>query len=57
MGKSFDLTGKRALITGGIHGLGIAMAKGQGYAGAELIVNNLHQKCLKKQRKRTKAKV
>ena len=38
--KLFDLTGKRALITGGVHGLGMAMAKGLGHAGAELIVNN-----------------
>ncbi|MEE9364424.1 MAG: gluconate 5-dehydrogenase [Cellulophaga sp.] len=35
----FDLTGKRALITGGTHGLGMAMAKGLGHAGAELIIN------------------
>jgi gluconate 5-dehydrogenase len=35
----FDLSGKRALITGGTHGLGMAMAKGIGRAGAELIVN------------------
>lgn len=35
----FDLTGKRALITGGTHGLGMAMAKGLGLAGAELIIN------------------
>lgn len=26
----FDLTGKTALITGGVHGLGMAMAKGLG---------------------------
>jgi len=37
----FDLTGKRALITGGTHGLGMAMAKGPGQAGAELIINDL----------------
>jgi gluconate 5-dehydrogenase len=37
----FDLTGKRALITGGTHGLGMAMAKGLGHAGAELIINDL----------------
>ena len=37
----FDLTGKRALITGGTHGLGMAMAKGLGQAGAELIINDL----------------
>src|SRR5688572_15868655 len=35
----FDLTGKRALITGGSHGLGMAMAKGLGRAGATLIIN------------------
>ena len=38
--KLFDLTGKRALVTGAVHGLGMAMAKGLGYAGAELIINN-----------------
>lgn len=37
--KLFDLTGKRALITGGTHGLGMAMAKGLGHAGATLIIN------------------
>ncbi|HEY3403999.1 MAG TPA: gluconate 5-dehydrogenase [Ohtaekwangia sp.] len=37
--KLFDLTGKRALITGGTHGLGMAMAKGLGQAGASLIIN------------------
>ena len=37
----FDLTGKRALITGGTHGLGMAIAKGLGEAGAELIVNDI----------------
>lgn len=35
----FNLTGKRALITGGTHGLGMAMAKGLGAAGATLIIN------------------
>lgn len=34
----FNLTGKRALITGGTHGLGMAIAKGLGMAGAELII-------------------
>jgi gluconate 5-dehydrogenase len=34
----FDLTGKRALITGGTHGLGMAMAEGLAQAGAELII-------------------
>ncbi|MDX6191922.1 gluconate 5-dehydrogenase [Flavobacterium sp. Fl-318] len=36
----FDLTGKTALITGGVHGLGMAMAKGLGQAGAKIVVNN-----------------
>ena len=37
--KLFDLTGKNALITGATHGLGMAMAKGMGKAGANLIIN------------------
>jgi gluconate 5-dehydrogenase len=39
MKNLFDLSGKRALITGGTHGLGMAMAKGLGNAGAELLIN------------------
>ena len=35
----FDLTGKVALITGATHGLGMAMAKGIGKAGAMVIIN------------------
>jgi gluconate 5-dehydrogenase len=35
----FNLTGKRILITGATHGLGMAMAKGLGHAGATIIVN------------------
>lgn len=34
----FNLTGKRALITGGTHGLGMAMAEGLADAGAELVI-------------------
>jgi gluconate 5-dehydrogenase len=34
----FNLTGKRALVTGGTHGLGMAMAEGLASAGAELII-------------------
>jgi gluconate 5-dehydrogenase len=37
--KLFDLTGKIALVTGATHGLGMAMAKGMGNAGAKIIVN------------------
>jgi len=36
----FDLTGKVALVTGAVHGLGMAMAKGLGSAGATIVVNN-----------------
>ena len=35
----FDLTGKTALITGGAHGLGQAMAIGLGNAGATIVIN------------------
>lgn len=36
----FDLTGKVVLITGGTHGLGMAMAEGLGSAGAELVITS-----------------
>lgn len=36
----FSLEGKTALITGGIHGLGMAMAEGLARAGAALIITN-----------------
>ena len=35
----FDLTGKRALITGSSQGLGLALAKGLAGAGAQLVLN------------------
>ena len=35
----FDLTGKVSLVTGSTHGLGMAMAKGIGKAGATIIIN------------------
>ncbi|MDT0630909.1 gluconate 5-dehydrogenase [Rubrivirga sp. S365] len=35
----FDLTGTRALVTGATHGLGMAMARGLGRAGATLVIN------------------
>lgn len=35
----FDIKGKIALVTGSTHGLGMAMAKGLGQAGATIIVN------------------
>jgi len=43
----FDLTGKRALVTGASHGLGMAMAIGLGNAGAELIINGRSMEKLK----------
>ncbi|SFD19513.1 gluconate 5-dehydrogenase [Algibacter pectinivorans] len=35
----FDIKGKNALVTGSTHGLGMAMARGLGLAGATVIVN------------------
>lgn len=35
----FDLSGKVALVTGATHGLGMAMAKGLGGAGATVVIN------------------
>jgi len=35
----FDLTGKRALITGSSQGIGLALAKGMAAAGAEVVLN------------------
>lgn len=40
MGPSlFDLTGKRALITGSSQGIGLALARGLAAAGAEVVLN------------------
>lgn len=39
MNSLFDLSGKRAFVTGATHGLGMAMAKGLAESGAELIIN------------------
>ena len=40
MGNSlFEIKGKIALVTGSTHGLGMAMAKGLGHAGATIIIN------------------
>ena len=35
----FNLTGKRALITGGTHGIGLAIARGLAASGASIILN------------------
>ena len=37
----FDLKGKRALVTGATHGLGMAMANALASVGAEIIVNDI----------------
>jgi len=44
----FDLKGKIALITGGTHGLGMAIAKGLASAGAKIVVNDISQEKLDK---------
>lgn len=43
----FDLTGKRALITGSSQGIGYALAQGLAAAGAEVILNGRDQAKLK----------
>ena len=40
--QSFDLTGRRALVTGGGSGLGLAIALGLGRAGARVVINGRH---------------
>jgi len=39
--KLFDLSGKNALVTGGTHGIGMALATGLAEAGATIIVNDM----------------
>lgn len=43
MNELFDLTGKTALITGGTHGIGMAIGKTLGKAGAKICVNDIDQ--------------
>lgn len=42
--KLFDLTGKKAIVTGGSKGLGLAMAAGLASAGADLLIVNRNEK-------------
>ncbi len=44
----FDLTGKTALVTGGTHGLGMAVATALAEAGATLIINGHNRERLEK---------
>lgn len=39
--KLFDLTGRTALVTGGTHGLGMAIAKGLANSGAHIVINDV----------------
>lgn len=41
--KSFDLTGRRALVTGSSTGIGFALARGLGGAGARVILNGRNE--------------
>ncbi len=41
--KIFDLTGRRALVTGASQGIGYALAKGLAAAGAEVVLNGRDQ--------------
>jgi gluconate 5-dehydrogenase len=51
MNELFDLTGKVALITGGTHGIGMAVGKVLGKAGAKICVNDLDQSRLDEAKK------
>jgi gluconate 5-dehydrogenase len=42
----FDLGGKVALVTGGTHGLGMAIANGLASAGAKIVINDISQEKL-----------
>ena len=47
----FKLNNKRALITGGTHGLGMAIATGLATAGAEIIINDVSEEKLESAKK------
>lgn len=47
----FDLTGKNALVTGGTHGLGMAIATGLANAGATIMINDVFPEKLEQAKK------
>lgn len=47
----FDLSGRTALITGGTHGLGMAIATGLANAGATIVINDVFQEKLEEAKK------
>ncbi|HEC44123.1 MAG TPA: gluconate 5-dehydrogenase [Bacteroides sp.] len=55
MQKLFDLSGKTALVTGGTHGLGMAISKGLAGAGARIVINDIIPEKLEKAKSEYKA--
>ncbi|MGA1978881.1 MAG: gluconate 5-dehydrogenase [Bacteroidales bacterium] len=47
MNEIFDLTGKTVLVTGGTHGIGLAIGSALGKAGAKICVNDIDAEKLK----------
>src|SRR5215472_4950986 len=43
IGRSFDLSGRTALVTGGSRGLGKAMARSLAEAGADILISSRHE--------------